>query len=85
MTLSLGIIIFIFGYQLKRTIDELVFQWGNSPPQIARIRIIRQALMRISFTYLLDDIVYNILLPYYEVKLAIYETDRGNDASSLTN
>ena len=32
MTFSLGIVIFVFAYQLKGTIDQLVFQWGNSPP-----------------------------------------------------
>ena len=70
MTFSLGISIFVFAYKLKGTIDMLVFQWGNSPPQIQRIRIIRKALMRIAVTYLLDDIVYNIVLPIYEVSLA---------------
>ena len=32
MTFSLGAIIFVFAYQLKGTINQLVLQWGNSPP-----------------------------------------------------
>ena len=39
--------------------------------------------MRIAITYLLDDIIYNVILPCYEISLARYETSNHDDALSL--
>ena len=78
MTGALGIFVLIFAQRLKAVVQLLVYHWGNSPPQVERIKIIRVFLVAIAATFLLADLVYNIIGPTFDVINAITETRTGD-------
>ena len=77
MTGALGIFVLIFAQRLKAVVELLVYHWGNSPPQVERIKTIRVFLTIMSITFLLADFVYNIIGPSFDVINAITETRTG--------
>ena len=77
MTGALGIFILIFAQRLKAVVEILVYHWGNSPPQVERIKTIRVFLILMAITFLLADLVYNIIGPLFDILNAITETRTG--------
>ena len=63
LTGTLGTYVLIFACRLKNIIDLLVYEWGNSPPAIARITTIRNYLFLMGITYLTVDLIYNVIYP----------------------
>ena len=86
LTGTLGIYVLIFACRLQNIIDELVYQWGNSPPAIARLRTIRNYLIMMGVTYLSVDIIFNIVYPGFEAAHELKEINSGifNDENNAT-
>ena len=77
LTGTLGTYVLIFACRLQNIIDELLYQWGNSPPAIARLRTIRNYLILMGVTYLLVDIIFNIVYPGFEAAHELREAESG--------
>ena len=74
LTGTLGVYVLIFACRLRNIIDELVYEWGNSPPSIKRIKKIRFYLFLMGITFLTVDVVYNIAYPVFEAIDALKDT-----------
>lgn len=87
LTGTLGVFVLVFAQRLKVVINNLVYHWGNSPPQVERIKLIRLFLTVISITFLLADIVYNMIGPTFDAYAAVTETRLGvfGDALVMAN
>lgn len=74
---TLGIYVLIFAFKLKNIIQELVYQWGNNLPAIARIKTIQYYIFVMGVTYLAVDLIFNLIYPACEVAHAISEHRKG--------
>ena len=68
---TLGIYVLIFALRLRNIIEELVYQWGNTLPAIARIKTIQSYVFVMGVTYLAVDLIFNLIYPCFEIAKAI--------------
>ena len=61
----------VFAFRLGNIIEELVYQWGNNLPAIARIKTIQYYVYLMGVTYLLVDLIFNLIYPGFEISKAI--------------
>ena len=56
----------------------MTYEFGESFPQIARLKLMRRLLISLSITYLLVDLFYNLFLPACCVIAVILVEDQNN-------
>ena len=78
MTCTIGILILTFARRLQAIIKALIFEWGNSPPQIGYIKTIRLFLLVLACTYLTVNVSFDIVVPMINILYAIKEEKTGD-------
>ena len=85
MTGALGIFILVFAHRLDSIINALIFEWGNTPPQIERIKTIRLFLLVMAYTFLTVNFSYNIIVPVINIIRAVREERTGDFSLHMGN
>jgi hypothetical protein len=76
----IGITTLRFGASLSKLIQLVQYEFGETFPQIPRLRLMRKLLISMSVTYLLVDCFYNLLLPVMLVVIALVHHVNDPDA-----
>jgi hypothetical protein len=67
----IGITTLRFGSQISKLIKLVSYEFGETFPQIPRLKLMRKLIISMSVTYILVDCFYNLLLPFMLVVIAL--------------
>ena len=79
-TAFIGITTLKFGSSISKLIKLVKYEFGDTFPQIPRLKLMRKLLISMSITYILVDCFYNLLLPTMLVIIALVHNLNDPDA-----
>ena len=78
----IGITTLRFGSQISKLIKLVSYEFGETFPQIPRLKLMRKLIISMSVTYILVDCFYNLLLPFMLVVIALVHQVNDPDAKA---
>jgi hypothetical protein len=78
----IGITTLRFGSQISKLIKLVSYEFGETFPQIPRLKLMRKLIISMSITYILVDCFYNLLLPFMLVVIALVHQVNDPDAKA---